>query len=72
MLLLELHVKGMIDQQWSDWFGGLEITSLGYDETVLTGTIPDQAALYGIISRLRDMGLQLTLLRSEEVEADHH
>jgi hypothetical protein len=41
-------------------------------ETVLTGVVADQAALYGIISRLRDLGLQLTSVSSKEIEEDSH
>jgi hypothetical protein len=64
---IEIRVKGHLNQQWSEWFGGLTISLSGPDETVLTGCVPDQAALYGIISRLRDLGLQLTSISSEEV-----
>ena len=64
---IEIRVKGQIKQQWSEWFGGLTISHSGPDETILTGCVLDQAALYGIIARLRDLGLQLTSISSEEV-----
>ena len=66
MLRVEIRVKGQINEQWSDWLGGLTISYSDPDETILTGTVPDQAALYGIISRLRDMGLSIHALSSEE------
>ena len=72
MQQIEIRVKGHLNQQWSEWFGGLTISHSGPDETVLTGLIPDQAALYGIISRLRDLGLQLISVNSEEIEDDVH
>ena len=70
MQRIEIRVKGHINQQWSKWFGDLTISHRAPDETVLTGKVLDQAALYGIISRLRDLGLELTSLRSEETKED--
>ncbi len=52
-------VRGHLDDRWSDWFGGLAIQRLGDGSSVLTGAIPDQAALHGVIARIRDMGLPL-------------
>jgi len=68
MLRAEIRVKGQIDEQWSDWFEGLEITYTDQDETILTGEIADQAALYGLIAKLRDLGLPLISVNSAEVE----
>jgi hypothetical protein len=72
MQQIEIRVKGQISQQWSEWFSGLAIRHSGPDETVFTGLVPDQAALYGIISRLRDLGLQLTSVSSEEIQEEFH
>ena len=72
MQQIEIRVKGQINQQWSEWFGGLTIRHSDPDETVLTGIVPDQAALYGIISRLRDLGLHLTSVNSEEIQEVSH
>jgi hypothetical protein len=58
MLLIEIRVKGQIDKSWSGNLGGLTITYAD-NETLLTGTIPDQAALQGILSRIADLGLEL-------------
>jgi predicted mannosyl-3-phosphoglycerate phosphatase (HAD superfamily) len=69
---VEIRVKGQINQQWSEWFGGLTICHSGRDETVLTGPMPDQAALYGVISHLRDLGLQLISVSSKEIKEDSH
>jgi hypothetical protein len=72
MQKIEIRVKGQISEQWSEWLGGLTISHSDPDETVLTGLVADQAALYGIISRLRDLGLQLSLVSSEKVEEESH
>ena len=55
----EVKVKGYLDQCWSDWFTGLEITHLEGNETLLSGPLPDQAALHGLLERIRDLNLTL-------------
>jgi hypothetical protein len=70
MQQIEIRVKGQIKQEWSEWFGGLTISHSGPDETRLTGLVPDQAAVYGIISRLRDLGLQLASVSSEQTKEE--
>lgn len=57
---IEIRVKGRIDEYWSDWFEGLEIThpETG-DETILVGLVADQSALYGLLSNLGALGLPL-------------
>lgn len=72
MQQLEIRIKGEINEHWSDWFGGLTICHSVRDETVLTGPVADQAALYGIISRLRDLGLQLISVSSKEIKEGPH
>jgi hypothetical protein len=56
---VQIRVRGQIDERWSEWLDGLTITHTGEGETVLTGSILDQSALYGLISKLRDLGLPL-------------
>lgn len=70
MLRIEIHIKGCINPQWSEWFDGLSIEPSGLDETVLRGLVSDQAALYGLIARLRDLGLRLISVVSEEDEEE--
>ena len=68
MLQAEIRVKGRIDEHWSDWFEDLEVTHTEPDETILTGNVVDQSALYGLIAKLRDLGLPLISVNSVEVE----
>lgn len=68
MQQVEIRIKGCINKQWSEWFGGLTIRHSSPDESVLTGLVLDEAALYGIIARLRDLGLKLISLSSVEIK----
>ena len=68
MLKIEIHLRGQIQEKWSGWFGGLAISHPDPEETILTGCLPDQSALYGIISHLRDLGLELTSVDSQKMK----
>ena len=57
--VFEIRLEGHLDQQWSDWFGGLTITLGDNGETLLTGPVIDQAALYRLLKKVRDLGLPL-------------
>ena len=65
---VEIRVKGRIDEHWSDWFDDLTITHTDQDETILSGTVVDQAALYGLLAKLRDLGLPLLSVTRTEAE----
>ena len=62
MQQVEIRVRGQIDRDWSDWFGGLAIAHTVQGETVLAGSIRDQAELRGMLFRLTDLGLDLVSL----------
>jgi hypothetical protein len=66
--LYQIKLKGHLDEHWSDWLGGLEITQDGYGNSLLTGDIPDQAALHGILVQIRDLGLTLISITSQGIE----
>ena len=68
MCRVEIRIQACIDESWSEWFDGFEISHPAQGETVLTGTVPDQAALYGLIAKLRDLGLPLHSINQLEQE----
>jgi hypothetical protein len=70
MLAVEIIVMGRIDKEWCEWLGGLRLTHSEPDQTMLTGILPDQAAVYGVIARLRDLGIPLTSVFIEAIETD--
>ncbi len=57
MLAVEITVIGRIDSGWCEWLGGLSMTYSEPDQTVLTGILKDHTAIYGVIGRLRDIGI---------------
>ena len=62
----EIKIKGHLDPRWSDWFAGLELTYIEGDDTLLSGTLPDQAALHGLLERIRDLNLPLNSVTSDD------
>ena len=66
MELYEIIIKGHIDRRREDWFAGLEITQLPEGKSRLAGEVADQAALHGLINRVRDMGLQLLSVKRQD------
>lgn len=55
----QLRVKGHVGPEWSEWFEGLTISWDERDDTILTGQLLDQAALHGVLNKIRDLGLPL-------------
>ncbi len=58
-VVYQIRLKGHLDSQWTGWFGGLTITLERDGNTLLTGPVRDQAALHGLLKRVRDLGLPL-------------
>ncbi|MBL8927711.1 MAG: hypothetical protein JNM77_15990 [Pseudonocardia sp.] len=61
-MLYEIRVGGLLDDCWSSWFDGFTVTG-GDAESVLRGPVVDQAALHGVLARIRDLGLPLVSVR---------
>ena len=57
--MYEIRIKGQLDSRWGDWFEGLTITLAEEGETLLTGPVADQAALHGLLKKVRDLGMPL-------------
>jgi len=78
----EIRIKGHLDDKWVDWFDGLSITREDNGETLLRGLVVDQAALHGLLRKVRDLGLPLIAVNLVEpkqangldgnVDTDHH
>jgi hypothetical protein len=67
-MVYQIGVQGNLDRKWSDWFDGFTITQQSGDETLLTGPVPDQAALHGLLGKIRDLGLPLLSVKRTEIE----
>ncbi len=65
-------MEGYLDERWSEWFGDLEIAHTEADggATILTGELPDHAALYGLLAKMRDLGLVLLSMKRVEKQSD--
>ena len=58
-MVYQIRIKGHLGREWTDWFGGLTVTPAENGETLLTGPVVDQAALHGLLKKVRDVGLPL-------------
>lgn len=66
---VEIRVKGQIDGERSDWFDGLSIIPDRSGGTIVTGRVIDQSALHGLLTKIRDLGLELVSVQVSEVTA---
>ena len=64
--IYQIRVKGNLDQKWSDWFDGFTIAPQADGATLLTGPVADQAALHGLLGKIRDLGLPLLSVQRVE------
>lgn len=64
----QIKIKGYLDSEWSDWFEGLAVTQAKGGDTLLTGPVVDDAALHGLLKKVRDLGLPL--ISVNRIEAD--
>jgi hypothetical protein len=68
----QIRVRGGLAPQWSTWFEGLTVAITADGETTLTGPIPDQPALHGVLARIRDLGLDLVSVEAIQAESATH
>jgi hypothetical protein len=69
----EIRVRGGLDRRWATWFDGMVLSTAsdqGADATTIRGPVPDQAALHGVLQKIRDLGLPLISVVS--LDAPHH
>ena len=62
--IYQIKIRGQLDPRWADWFAGLSITADVSGLTVLEGPVVDQAALYGLLKKIRDLGITLVSFNS--------
>ena len=67
----QITIKGHLGREWTDWFGGLTITALDNGDTLLTGPVVDQAALYGLLRKVRDVGMPLISVIEVQFNENH-
>ncbi len=70
-MIYQIRTKGHLRHEWTDWFGGLSMTLEDNGDTLLTGPVVDQAALHGLLRRVRDVGMPLlSVIRLNPGQAD--
>jgi hypothetical protein len=67
--LYEIRIKGQLDDRWAEWFEGLTITLEDNGDTLLTGPVVDQAALHGLLKKVRDLGMTLVSVNQVQSQA---
>lgn len=70
MQQVEIRVEGHLDEHWTEWLEGITLTHTEEGETVLNGTVQDQAALFGLISKLRDLGVKLVSIHFVSIKGE--
>ena len=58
-MIYQIRIKGHLGREWTAWFEGLTVTLADDGDTLLTGPVPDQAALHGVLKKVRDLGMPL-------------
>ena len=66
-MVYQIRLKGHLDDQWTDWFEGLTITLEEDGNTLLSGPVADQAALHGLLKKVRDLGMPLISVNRDQI-----
>ena len=70
-VIFQIRIKGHLDSQWTDWFEGQIITLEENGDTLLTGPVVDQAALHGLLKKVRDLGMPLVSVSQVQFNETH-
>jgi len=70
-VIYQIRIKGHLDSQWTDWFEGLSITPEEDGDTLLSGPLADQAALHGLLKKVRDLGMTLISVNQIQIKETH-
>ena len=70
-MIYQIRIEGQLGRQWTDWFGGMTIRLADNGDTLLTGVVVDQAALHGLLKKVRNLGMPLiSVIRMNPSQAD--
>ena len=69
--IYQIRIKDHLSREWADWFGGLAVTLEENGDTLLTGPVIDQAALYGLLRKVRDLGMALVSVNPVPLHGTH-
>jgi hypothetical protein len=70
-MIFQIRINGHLDNQWTDWFEGLNIALEEEGDTLLTGPVADQAALHGLLKKVRDLGMPLVSVVPVQLDETH-
>ena len=70
-MIYQIRLRGHLGAEWTDWFEGLTVTLEEDDDTLLTGPVVDQAALHGLLKRVRDLGMSLVSVNQVQCNETH-
>ena len=70
-MVYRIRLKGQLDVRWTDWFGGMAVDLTEEGDTLLTGPVADQAALHGLLRKVRDLGIPLISVNEIHQDQSH-